>query len=81
MAESERLDRAIELVENITSKFHSNDVLITFLYGLYCLDKNPLKANDLLKDYKKELKNRGYSEDEIDQYISDVITDYEGSPT
>jgi len=79
LASSGLMDQAVELLEKLIEKFRQNDTLITFLFGLYRRNKNPLKANELLKRYRMELERNDYLEEEIDSCISDIINRYEKS--
>lgn len=79
LATSGFINEAIELFETLILKFRENDVLTTFLYQFYRKNNNPLKANETIKRYQKELSRNDYPEEEIAAYTSDIIKQYDKS--
>ncbi|HFQ90569.1 MAG TPA: hypothetical protein ENK27_10890, partial [Desulfobulbus sp.] len=69
LAESERTEEAIEVLDKVLSFNRMEDRLISLLYTLYLRTGNMLKARELLGQYRQTLRDQGYPEDEVDDLV------------
>jgi len=69
-------NEAIELLRKVSEKLPHVDIIMTRLYGLYYMNKNPLAAKDALKQYAQALEKNGFIENEIQRFISDISNKY-----
>ncbi|WP_163339934.1 winged helix-turn-helix domain-containing protein [Desulfopila sp. IMCC35008] len=73
VAASGRTDEAIKLIERALGVTSLEEQLITLLYGLHLKNNNPLKASETLERYKTALLKIEYSEEEVEDYLRDVV--------
>lgn len=73
LAESERLEEAIVILERILKLNYLEESLTILLYKLHCLNNNPLKGRETLERYKKALLKAEYREDEAADFIEAII--------
>lgn len=68
-----RVTEAIAVLERILPDNSLEEDLTILLYKLHCLNKNYLKARELLNRYKKALHKAGYTEEEVESFIEEII--------
>ncbi len=73
------VNEAIKLLRKVSEKLPHVDIIMTRLYGLYYINKNPLAAKAVLKQYAQALEKNGFSEDETQKFISDISNKYKHS--
>jgi LuxR family maltose regulon positive regulatory protein len=73
MAKTGRLEEAATLVEQILYINPLEEDLTQLLYRLYNQNNNPLKARDTLDRYRKALIKAEYTEEEITEFIDEII--------
>ncbi len=67
LAELNRRDEAIALLEKTDRLLVSDEESVALQYRLYVRKKNPLKAKTLLDSYQQELLRLGYSSEEAEE--------------
>ena len=73
MANTGRSEEATDLVERILQINFLEEDLTQLLYQLYNQNNNPLKARDTLERYKKALIKAEYTEEEIAEFLDEII--------
>lgn len=73
------VNEAIELLRKVSEKLPHVDIIMTRLYGLYYMNKNPLAAKAVLEQYAQALEKNDFSENEIQKFISDISNKYRDS--
>ncbi len=73
MASTGRSEEAIQLVEGILQINFLEEDLTQLLYQLYNQNNNPLKARDTLERYRKALIKAEYTEEEIKEFLRQII--------
>jgi len=73
LLELNRLEEALDLLENSERLLSADEDYILLRYQLYQRKHNPHKARDILKTYRQELLRLGYSEDEADEAVIFLI--------
>ncbi|MFH0781206.1 MAG: BTAD domain-containing putative transcriptional regulator [Pseudomonadota bacterium] len=73
LAESERFDDAIIILERILQLNSLEESLTVLLYKLHCLNNNPLKSREVLERYRKALLKAEYTEEEAADFIEEII--------
>ena len=73
VATSGHSDEAIRLIERALKVTSLEEQLITLLYALHVKSNAPLKAAETLTRYKAALTRIEYSEEEIEEYLKEVV--------
>lgn len=73
LAEAQRDDEAIAVIERILKHNCLEDRLTTLLYQLHRRNNTPLKAKEVLERYRKALLKADYSEEEAGQFLDAVV--------
>ncbi len=73
LAEAQRDDEAIAVIERILKHNCLEDRLTTLLYQLHRRNNTPLKAKDILERYRKALLKADYSEEEAGKFLDAIV--------
>lgn len=68
-----RINEALELLENTGRILLSDEEIVTLFYQLYMKKKMVLKARKVLENYRQELLRLGYTEDEAAEMRDSLI--------
>ena len=74
LAESDCTTEAIDILVKALRYDQMNDRLITLLYSLYLKSGNPLKAKEVLLNYRRILREMDYDQDQIDDLLFQVAS-------
>jgi ATP/maltotriose-dependent transcriptional regulator MalT/DNA-binding SARP family transcriptional activator len=73
MSGSGNTEEAITLLEHTLQSHFQDERLIALLYSLYLKNHNHLKAGDTLERYGQALKRLDYTENEIEELLSEIV--------
>ena len=73
MSHSNNTEGAISLLEQTLQSHFQDERLIGLLYSLYLKNHNHLKAGDTLERYRVALKKLDYTEEEIEELLSEIV--------
>lgn len=73
LAGAERHEEAIAVVERILQRNYRDERLTGLLYHLHCKNHNPLKSKEVLERYKKALLKAEYSEEDVAEYLEEIV--------
>ncbi len=73
LAEADRLEDAIAILERILHINSLEDELTLLLYSYHCRNNNHLKAREILEQYRKALLKAEYTPEETDSFIDEII--------
>jgi hypothetical protein len=73
LAESDRMEEAIALLEHVLRSNYLEEELTILLYRCYLENSNPLKARDTLQRYRKALLKAEYTEAEANRYADEIV--------
>ena len=74
LAETGCTEKAIKVLSFVLQHIKMEDRLITLLYRLYIRNGNMLKAKTLLKKYRSDLARLGYSDEQIDDLLFNIVS-------
>jgi ATP/maltotriose-dependent transcriptional regulator MalT/DNA-binding SARP family transcriptional activator len=78
MAETNRTEEAINLIEKVLRMNTLEEQLVTLLYALHLKHNSPIKAKQTLDRYRNALLKVEYSSEEIETFLQDVISNAHG---
>ncbi len=78
MAETNRTEEAIDLIEKVLRMNTLEEQLVTLLYALHLKNNSPIKAKQTLNRYRNALLKVEYSPEEIETFLRDVISTTHG---
>jgi hypothetical protein len=72
LVKSGQLENAVVVATKIWKENAADEQLITLLYKLHTLNKDPLQAKRLVKRYKEMLEKDGYPEEETQELVARI---------
>ena len=79
LAGMQRYEEAIAVVERILQRNSRDERLTGLLYHLHCRNHNPLQSREVLERYKKALLKAEYSQEEVVEYLEEIVAGEKGS--
>jgi DNA-binding SARP family transcriptional activator len=73
LAEADRLEEAITILERILQINSLEEDLTLMLYTFHCRNNNHLKAREILEQYRRALLRAEYTPEETDSFIDEII--------
>ena len=73
LAEAKRYEEATTILERILQLNYLDERLTLLLYKFHILNNNHLKSRETLHKYKKALRKAEYSEEEISDFIEEIM--------